>query len=166
MKTIYLSLGSNLGDKATYLKRAIEHLEEFFIVSSLSSVYETEPIDYTDQDFFLNQVIKMESDKDISEIFQLTKDIEKSLDRTREIKYGPRTIDIDILLYESEVISTPELTIPHPRMRERRFVLEPLLEISDDPYIPPDNEKASYYLSRVKDQMVKKYQTEGIIYEV
>ena len=157
MKTLYLSLGSNMGDKESYLKKAIDQLEEFFTVSSRSSVYETEPLDYTDQDVFLNQVIKMESDKDISEIFRLTKDIEESLERKRNFKYGPRTIDIDILLYESEVICSSELTIPHPRMRERRFVLEPLLEVSNDPLIPPDDKRVSDYLDQVQDQKVKQY---------
>jgi 2-amino-4-hydroxy-6-hydroxymethyldihydropteridine diphosphokinase len=131
----YLSLGSNLGDRMHYLKNAIQALDSDpnIKVLATSSVYETDPVGYTDQGKFLNMAVKIETSLVAKELLETCLKIEKSLGRVREIKWGPRTIDLDILLYNNENIETDRLIIPHPRMHERLFVLIPILEI--DPFL-------------------------------
>ncbi|MBE3568585.1 MAG: 2-amino-4-hydroxy-6-hydroxymethyldihydropteridine diphosphokinase [Bacillales bacterium] len=131
----YLSLGSNLGDRMHYLKNAIQALDGHpnIKVLAASSVYETDPVGYTDQGKFLNMAVKIETSLVAQELLETCLEIEKSLGRVREIKWGPRTIDLDILLYNNENIETDRLVIPHPRMNERLFVLIPILEI--DPFL-------------------------------
>jgi 2-amino-4-hydroxy-6-hydroxymethyldihydropteridine diphosphokinase len=138
----YLSLGSNLGDRLDYLKSAIQALDSHpdIKVASTSSVYETDPVGYTDQGKFLNLAVKIETSLGAEALLDTCLNIEKSLGRVREIKWGPRTIDLDILLYNNENIETDRLVIPHPRMHERLFVLIPILEI--DPFLKiPTNDK-------------------------
>ncbi|HYL74685.1 MAG TPA: 2-amino-4-hydroxy-6-hydroxymethyldihydropteridine diphosphokinase [Bryobacteraceae bacterium] len=131
MKTVYLSLGSNLGDREAHLAQAMERLEAAGIrIVRHSSIYETEPQDRRDQPWFLNMVLEVETDLAPLDLLAQTQKIEKELGRERTVPQGPRTIDIDILFYGSSVISTPELEIPHPRLAVRRFVLEPLAELS------------------------------------
>ena len=131
MKTAYLSLGSNLGDRPANLRHAIERIEKAGIcVSRRSSIYETEPQDLREQPWFLNQVLEIETDLPAGDLLATTQRIEAQMGRERTLSKGPRTIDIDILLYGDEVIQNAELEIPHPRMTARRFVLEPLSEIA------------------------------------
>ena len=125
---IFLSLGSNVGDREGNLRSAIEHLR----VLRASPIYETEPVDYTDQPWFLNLVVEIETDLAPLELLAATSRIEQELGRVRTVAKGPRTIDIDILLYGDEVIDQPGLQIPHPRMAERRFVLAPLADLAPD----------------------------------
>ena len=131
MKTVYLGLGSNLGDRHKNLQDALERLVSPRLrVVRLSSIYETEPVDYTDQRRFLNQVAEVETDFFPMQLLALIGKTERALGRVRTIPKGPRTIDIDILLYGKIIIQSEELEVPHPRMAERRFVLAPLAEIA------------------------------------
>ncbi|UQD50701.1 2-amino-4-hydroxy-6-hydroxymethyldihydropteridine diphosphokinase [Bacillus methanolicus] len=127
----FIALGSNIEDRYTYLKKAVLELDSFeeIKVVNTSSIYETDPVGYEDQDKFLNMVIKVNTSLGPFELLDTCLDIEQKLGRKREIKWGPRTIDLDILLYNNENIETENLTVPHPRMRERAFVMIPLMEI-------------------------------------
>ena len=133
MVTVYLGLGSNLGDRDKNIRNAVRLLENNFVsIKRLSTIIETEPVGFLDQGKFLNAVLKGTTQLSPVDLLLYTQSIEKKLGRTRTIFNGPRTIDIDILLYDHEKISTPQLTIPHPRMWERDFVLAPLKEIEPD----------------------------------
>jgi 2-amino-4-hydroxy-6-hydroxymethyldihydropteridine diphosphokinase len=127
---IYLSLGSNLGDRESNLRAALDRLPPHVYVRRASPVYETAPVELTAQPWFLNQVIEAETDLSPTQLLFHTAGIERELGRTRDIPKGPRTLDIDILLYGDEIVDTPELDIPHPRMAERRFVLAPLADLA------------------------------------
>jgi 2-amino-4-hydroxy-6-hydroxymethyldihydropteridine diphosphokinase len=129
--TYYLGLGSNLGRRAAHLARARRRLERSGVgIVRSSSVYETEPVDYADQPWFLNQVLEVRTDLDPPALLRLAKSIESEMKRVPTVAKGPRTIDIDILLAGDLVIDTPELIIPHPRLHLRNFVLRPLAEIA------------------------------------
>jgi 2-amino-4-hydroxy-6-hydroxymethyldihydropteridine diphosphokinase len=127
---VYLSLGSNVGDRESHLRDAIARLEERGRVISVSSFYETEPVDFTDQAWFLNCAVALETADDPEQFITELLRIEQQMGRRRTQKKGPRVIDIDILLFDDAVIDSTELTVPHPAMHERRFVLEPLAEIA------------------------------------
>ncbi len=131
-KTVYLSLGSNLGDRAANLHAAIERLAKLGDVRAVSWFYETEPVELTDQPWFLNCAVELETDKMPKQLLAGVLSLEKSMGRRRLRPKGPRIIDIDILLFGSAVLDQPSLTIPHPAMHQRRFVLEPLREIAPD----------------------------------
>ncbi|MDH4128571.1 MAG: 2-amino-4-hydroxy-6-hydroxymethyldihydropteridine diphosphokinase [Spirochaetota bacterium] len=158
---VYIGLGSNLGDREQYLKRAIEGIGKELEIISISSVYESEPIGDLEQNKFLNQVVEVYTSKNVDDIFAITKEIEQKLGRKRSIKWGSRTIDIDILLFGREIIDKIDLKIPHPEMILRRFVLEPLSEIVSDIVIPLYNIPISFYLSKVQNQLVYIYRSEG-----
>lgn len=130
--TAYLSLGSNLGDRAANIVAAIERLRTLGNVSAISSLYETEPVEFTAQPWFLNCAVKLETDKTPQELLAGILGIEKSLGRQRTQPKGPRIIDIDILLFDDNAIQVKGLNIPHPTMHERRFVLQPLAEIAPE----------------------------------
>lgn len=143
MNESYLSLGSNMGDRLEMLKQAVRLLMEHprVDVRKISSLYETDPIGFIEQSAFLNMVVYLQTDLSALELLDLCQEIERELNRKREIRWGPRTIDLDILLYNHDALNTERLTIPHPRMHERAFVLVPLLEI--DPtqdFIAPQRE--------------------------
>jgi 2-amino-4-hydroxy-6-hydroxymethyldihydropteridine diphosphokinase len=157
MKTAWLSLGSNVGDREANLREAVRLLEaEGVHVRRESSLYETEPQDQRDQPWFLNSVVEVETELFPKLLLTRVKRIEKSLGRKRTVAKGPRTIDIDILLYGSFVIQTAELEIPHPRMSERRFVLEPLAELAPDLRHPVSRKTIRELLSGVAGQVVRK----------
>lgn len=128
--TVYLSLGSNLGDRAANLNAAIDRLRGLGEVQQVSSLYETEPVEFTAQPWFLNCAIELRTEKTSQQLMSAILEIEQQMGRTRSQKKGPRTIDIDILLFGNSTVDTKGLTIPHPGMQERRFVLEPLAEIA------------------------------------
>ena len=131
VKTIYLSLGSNLGDREANLRAAIERLAPLDVrVLRTSPVYETEPVDYTAQRWFLNLVVEAETGLFPMQLLARIGKIERALGRIRTVAKGPRTIDIDILLYGRAVVRSARLEIPHPRMAERRFVLAPLADLA------------------------------------
>ena len=128
---VYLSLGSNLGDRKTILRAAIEALSAVNLrVIKMSSIYETEPKDFLDQPWFLNCVVEAETSLPPLELLRTLRGIEAQLGSKKEFAKGPRLLDIDILLYGEETVDLPELQIPHPRMLERKFVLAPLVEIA------------------------------------
>jgi 2-amino-4-hydroxy-6-hydroxymethyldihydropteridine diphosphokinase len=131
-KTVYLSLGSNLGDRAANLREAIQKLADMGSVVAASSFYETEPVELTAQPWFLNCAVKLDTEKMPRQLIAAILSLEQSMGRQRKQKKGPRIIDIDILLFGSSVIEIPSLTIPHAKLHERRFVLEPLAEIAPD----------------------------------
>jgi 2-amino-4-hydroxy-6-hydroxymethyldihydropteridine diphosphokinase len=131
-KRVYLSLGSNVGDRGDHLREAITRLESAGHVVSVSSFYETEPVEVTNQPWFLNCAIEIETTKMPKQLMAAVLAIEQEMGRQRTRNKGPRTIDIDILLFGDTVVDSPELTIPHPAMHERRFVLEPLAEIAPE----------------------------------
>jgi 2-amino-4-hydroxy-6-hydroxymethyldihydropteridine diphosphokinase len=135
-KRVYLSLGSNLGDRGNHLRDAITRLESADHVVSVSSFYETAPVEVTNQPWFLNCAIEVETTKLPKQLMAAVLAIEQEMGRQRTRNKGPRIIDIDILLFGNSVIDSPELTIPHPAMHERRFVLEPLAEIAPEAQHP------------------------------
>jgi 2-amino-4-hydroxy-6-hydroxymethyldihydropteridine diphosphokinase len=129
---VYLSLGSNVGDREAHLQEARARLAEVGRVVAESSFYETEPVEFTQQPWFLNGALALETSKTPGELMAAILRIEEEMGRQRVQKKGPRTIDIDILLFGDTIINSPELTIPHPAMQQRRFVLEPLAEIAPE----------------------------------
>jgi 2-amino-4-hydroxy-6-hydroxymethyldihydropteridine diphosphokinase len=128
--TVYLSLGSNVGDRAANLNAAIHRISALGDVVQVSSLYETEPVEFTAQPWFLNCVVELETEKTPQQLMAALLEIERQMGRTRTQKKGPRSIDIDILLFGDSTVDTKGLTIPHPALQERRFVLEPLAEIA------------------------------------
>ena len=133
---VYLSLGSNIGNRQEYIESAIELVgkTEGIKILKKSGLYETSPVGYVEQDLFLNAVIKIETDFSAREILKIINKIENELDRKREIRWGPRTIDIDILIFSDKKINETDLIIPHKEMLNRLFVLVPLIKIYDGEY--------------------------------
>ena len=131
-KTVYLSLGSNVGNREANLEDAISRLGQMGNVVAVSSFYETEPVEVTSQPWFLNCAVKFDTEKMPKQLLKGILDLEREMGRRRTQNKGPRNIDIDILLFGSSIVETKELTIPHPALHERRFVLEPLAEIAPE----------------------------------
>jgi 2-amino-4-hydroxy-6-hydroxymethyldihydropteridine diphosphokinase len=130
LKPAYLSLGSNVADREANLRQAISRLGGFGNVVAVSSFYETEPVEFTAQDWFLNCAVLLETHRMPAQLLKSLLSLEQSMGRRRLQPKGPRNIDIDILLFGNAVVRTKGLTIPHPAMHQRRFVLEPLAEIA------------------------------------
>src|SRR5438132_1062429 len=131
MKTIYLGLGSNIGDRASNLRAATGELAAGGVrILRASPIYETEPVDYTQQRWFLNQVVEAETELFPMQLLSRIGQIERGLGRVRTVAKGPRTIDIDILFYGQAKIHSATLEIPHPRMAQRRLVLAPLADLA------------------------------------
>lgn len=128
----YLSLGSNMGERAEHLREAIGRLESVGHVVAVSSFYETEPVEFADQGWFLNCAVAVETELTPQPLMGAILRIEQEIGRKRTVPKGPRTIDIDILLYSDVAVDSAQLTIPHPAMHERRFVLEPMAEIGPE----------------------------------
>jgi 2-amino-4-hydroxy-6-hydroxymethyldihydropteridine diphosphokinase len=150
----YLSLGSNVGDREGYLNAAIQKLNEYpdVHVVKKSSIYETDPVGYTDQDLFLNMVTKINTNLSPFDLLSFLQCIEREFKRKREIRWGPRTLDLDILLYNHENIETEQLTVPHPRMFERAFVLIPLFEIEPNLQLPHQNQLLEDLVGELRDK--------------
>ncbi|MEK4563191.1 2-amino-4-hydroxy-6-hydroxymethyldihydropteridine diphosphokinase [Alkalihalobacillus sp. FSL R5-0424] len=134
MPNVYISLGSNMESRFGYLEKAISKLRlmKDSEVTAVSSIYETDPVGYVDQPSFLNLVVCLNTTLSPFELLAETQQIENQLGRKREIRWGPRTIDLDILLYDQENMKMESLTLPHPRMWQRSFVIIPLLELAPD----------------------------------
>ena len=132
MAIVYLGFGSNMGDRRHNLVQALEWMLSQVKVEQLSSIYETEPVGYKEQSLFLNAVCRVSTELSPEQLLGLAKEVEAKLGRVPSFPNAPRPIDIDILFYDDEVISTQELTVPHPRLVERAFVLFPLVEIASD----------------------------------
>src|SRR5579871_3788428 len=131
--TVYLSLGSNMGEREANLDEAIQRLEGLGGVKAVSALYETEPVEVErEQSWFLNCAVRMETELTAEDFLRKMLAVEQSMGRRRIEPKGPRIIDIDIIFFGDTVLDTPELTVPHPGMQQRRFVLEPLAEIASD----------------------------------
>lgn len=149
MPTIFLALGSNLGDRQANLQAAVTSLAPGVSLIRQSSVYQTEPWGYTDQPLFLNQVIEARTELPPQDLLAYLKHLEHTLGREATFRYGPRVVDLDILLYGDQVVSLPGLNIPHPRLAERAFVLVPLAELAPDLVHPVEGVTVKELLTRV-----------------
>jgi 2-amino-4-hydroxy-6-hydroxymethyldihydropteridine diphosphokinase len=160
----YLSLGSNLGNKLRFLKEAISKIGESnkIAINRVSSVYETQPVGYENQEWFLNLVIEIKTSFMPRDLLDHVLSVEDQMGRKREIKWGPRNIDIDILLYDNQVMQSDRLTLPHPRMHERRFVLLPLSEIAPQLLHPQLKKSVKELLEGCEDKSKVRLTTERI----
>ena len=160
---VYLSLGSNLGDRRANLKKALRLLSEGVEIVKVSSVYDTEPIDVGEQQRFLNLMCCVNTNISPVQLLSFIKDIESSMGRDLSLRNVPRVVDIDIIFYGDIIIESPELVIPHPRMRERAFVLVPFAEIAPEVVHPITGERIGDLAARVegRDGVVKKRRLEG-----
>lgn len=152
----HIALGSNMGDREKNLKEALKYIAELpetKIIKS-SAIYETEPVGEPKQRPFYNAVVKMETSLDPERLLQKLQEVEKAFGRVHKQKWGPRTLDLDILLYDQQIIATDKLTIPHPLMAERAFVLEPLAEIDPEAYHPVLEKTAAELLREFMDKNV------------
>jgi 2-amino-4-hydroxy-6-hydroxymethyldihydropteridine diphosphokinase len=131
-KLVYLSLGSNLGDRGANLNTALSRLPALGQLVAVSSFYETEPVELMDQPWFLNCAVKLDTEKMPRQLLSGILGLEREMGRQRGQKKGPRLIDVDILLFGTSIVETQGLTIPHPALHQRRFVLEPLAEIAPE----------------------------------
>jgi len=157
LKKIYLGLGSNLGDREEMLRRAVAALDGPRLrVLRVSPVYETEPMDVRNQPWFLNVVVEAETDLFPLQLLHRTTKLEVELGRRRLVPKGPRSIDIDILLYGNAVVDTPSLEIPHPRFRERRFVLAPLADLVPELRDPVTRKSIRELLGDLQGQVVRR----------
>ena len=158
MKKVYLSLGSNMGDREAMLQTAVRALESPRLhILRMSPIYETEPMDVPGQHWFLNRVAEAETDLFPLQLLHRTSKIEAQLGRRRLAPKGPRTIDIDILLFGNSIVTTPVLEIPHPRFRGRRFVLAPLADLAPNLRDPVTRKTVRELLGELRGQAVRKY---------
>ncbi|MGG0657410.1 2-amino-4-hydroxy-6-hydroxymethyldihydropteridine diphosphokinase [Rummeliibacillus pycnus] len=157
MNEVYISLGSNMGDKEEILRHAVQLLQQHkgIKVVKLSSIYETDPVGFLDQEVFLNMVILVHTSLSAQEILEVCQEVESELKRVRIIRWGPRTIDLDILLYNHDNIETEALIVPHARMHERAFVLVPLVEIAPELKFPLTEEALQTMLEQVGGEGVR-----------
>lgn len=161
MSKAYLGLGSNIGNKKENIDNSIDMIKNHRLIDlkKVSSYYETEPVGYHEQDWFLNVVLEIDTKLMPYELLEFCGLIEEKLKRKRIIRWGPRTIDVDILLYEGFVSTDEKLTVPHPRMTERAFVMIPLYEIA--PNIEIDNKNISQILKKLEGEEIRKINYEG-----
>lgn len=158
MKTVYLSLGSNIGDREAMLRAALAEMPAAGVeVVRTSSWYETEPQDFRDQPWFLNLVAECRTELFPVQLLRRLQKIEAALGRKRTVAKGPRTVDIDIILYGNVVMRTAALEIPHPRFRERRFVLAPLAELAPELRDPVTRRSVSELLAGTVEQGLRRY---------
>lgn len=157
---VYISLGSNLGNRIENLKSSLALMEPEISVKEISPVYETPPWGYTSQPAFLNQVIQGETYLTPAELLVFLKFIERRMGRVLTFLYGPRIIDLDILFYDDLIINTPDLKIPHPRIAERAFVLVPLFDISPEYEHPESGVTVSEMLKELEIDEINKFEIE------
>jgi len=166
---IFLGLGSNEGNRLENIQTALQYLHESVCgdIKKVSSVYETEPVGYTDQSWFLNAVVEMNWHCSVQELLEYIQIVESSLGRKHVKRWGPRTIDIDILLFGDLTVNEPGLEIPHPRIRERLFVLEPLAELEPGMIFPGTEISLIDMLYRNSDNhIVKKNAPPEILWKI
>jgi 2-amino-4-hydroxy-6-hydroxymethyldihydropteridine diphosphokinase len=157
MIDVFLLLGSNLGDRQLFLQKAIDQIEtDIAPVEKMSSVYETQSWGKTDAPNYLNQVIQLKTDLAPQAVLEKVLYIESVLGRRREVKWGSRIIDIDILFYGNDVIAEPDLNVPHPELHNRMFTLAPLSEIAPDFIHPALNKTVFELKSKLKDNLIVK----------
>ncbi len=149
----YLALGSNLGDRLGHLRAGLSGLEAHGIsVLRAASVYSTQPKEILSQPWFLNTVVEAETEFEPEDLMRICFEVENSSQRHRDLRNGPRTLDIDIILFDDRVVQSQDLEIPHPRYAERRFVLEPLSELASDQMDPVRNQTVGRLLEAVQDE--------------
>jgi 2-amino-4-hydroxy-6-hydroxymethyldihydropteridine diphosphokinase len=157
LSVVYLGLGSNTGDREALLRSAVEELDKSDLrLLRVSHIYETEPVGLLEQRWFLNLVAEFETDLSPRQVLRRTQHTEHQYGRLRTLPNGPRTLDIDILLYDDAVMKTEVLEIPHPRYRERRFTLEPLAELNPELKDPVTGETVKEMLSKLTGQIVRR----------
>lgn len=157
----YIGVGSNMGNRMEFCREAARKIGSFpgSELKTVSSVYETEPMERTDQDWFLNCVLEILTTLSPDELLKNCQEVEQLLGRKRVIRFGPRTIDIDLLIYGNRIIDEPLLTVPHPRLHQRRFVLEPLSEIAPEFNHPVLHQTPREILSGLDDQKISRVGT-------
>ncbi|MCH8290455.1 2-amino-4-hydroxy-6-hydroxymethyldihydropteridine diphosphokinase [Candidatus Poribacteria bacterium] len=138
LPTAYISFGSNVGDRLVHINQALQYLSEAdgILVTKVSSLYETEPVGYEEQDWFLNGVVAVETGLSPRQLLKVLQQIEKRIGRQQRKRWGPREMDLDLLIFDQRCINTPDLIVPHPEMHQRRFVLIPFAEIAPDTIHP------------------------------
>ncbi len=153
---IYLSIGSNVGDRLLNLHRAVNKIGHHsnIVVTAVSSVYESEPVGFVDQPWFLNAIVEVETSLEPLALLRFVKGIEQEMGRQKQVHWGPRNIDIDIVLYDNWIVNDPILTIPHAEMHRRKFVLLPLAEIAADTFHPAQNKTINQLLKECPDDQV------------
>ncbi len=152
MATAHIGLGSNLGDRLATLRAAVQHLEPLGRITAVSRLYDTEPIGYLEQPRFLNAVVALETELTPIDLLDALLDIERDLGRTRSFPNAPRTLDLDLLLVDELTLDTPELTLPHPRLHERAFVLVPLVELVPEMVHPVSRQTIRQLLHLLPDR--------------
>ena len=158
--TAHLSMGANMGDRKTNINKGIAFLTKIATICNTSPFYETQPVDFLDQEWFINIVVKIETRLDPFQLLNTLKTIEKKVGRKESsIRFRPRILDIDIIFFDKEIIHTPDLIIPHPRMHERCFVLQPLCDINPEIIHPILGRPVNSLLEDLNDpiQKVRKY---------
>jgi len=153
-----VGLGSNLGDRARHIADAVASLAETGSLVRVSSLYETAPVGGPEQGPYLNAVVVIDTELPVRELLERCLEIEREHGRERRERWGPRTLDLDVLLYGEQSVVGPDLTVPHPRMTERRFVLEPLLEAWPEASLP-DGTRLAGFQEAIADQKVRKLET-------
>jgi len=156
---VFVSLGTNLGDREANLRMALEQMAEGVAITATSSIYETPPWGVVDQPAFLNQVVGGITLFSPFKLLTIMKNIEEKMGRVKTFRFGPRLIDLDILLYDDRQVCKPRLTIPHPRMCQRAFVLVPLAEITPDALIPGTGMTVRQHLAKLEVTGIKKIET-------
>ncbi len=154
--TVYLALGTNLGDRQANLEAALEILSFKMRLVAESPIYQTAPWGYEDQPDFFNQVVRVEMILTPRQLLSFVKSVEKQVGREPSFRYGPRKIDVDILFYEDWIVEEDDLTIPHPRLHERAFVLVPLADLAPELFHPKLNRKVAEMLENVDTTGVRR----------
>lgn len=156
MIKVFLGLGSNVGDKIENIKRVYDYFasDELFTELSISSLYETEPFGDIEQDNFINAAISFYTNLSLENLFKLTKNLEKEIGRIKRVNWGPREIDIDILLYGNIIFENEYLTIPHKGLLNRDFVIAPLVELDENIEHPIKKKKIKSFLSKLEDKYI------------
>lgn len=154
---VYLSLGSNIGNRVVFLHEAVKRLDSLkeVVVTNVSSIYETDPVGYEDQNNFLNMALEIQTNLKAEQLLHECMEIEKKLGRERLIRWGPRTVDIDILLYNQENINKDQITVPHPRLTERAFVLIPLMDMNPGLSVPGTGKTIQEIMKTLSDKGVR-----------
>lgn len=157
MHIVFIALGSNLGDRQENLRNAVDSLSPKVVPLKCSPIYETPPWGYTDQPNFLNQVVKAETNLSPNLLLSYLKEIESSIGRQETFRFGPRLIDLDLLFYNGDVIESPPLTVPHPQLAERAFVLMPLADLAPEFVHPTLHLTVADMLTKVDQQGISHY---------
>lgn len=153
---VFLGLGSNVGDRAGNLVKAIDLLEDKVKILKTSRVYVSAPVGYTRQDLFLNMAVYGQTGLDLISLLEFVKEVERKVGRVERFRWGPREIDIDILFFNDEVYVSDVVTVPHPRLHERDFVLVPLMDLDPEFVHPVTGRKVRELLSEVKEESILK----------